>query len=237
MLTNTWLTSLRFIKMNYSLTAISSNSKTGPIPTTVSNRGTCPDACPLKSNGCYADSYYTSMHWNKVTSGERGTDWNTFINSIKALPKRILWRHNVSGDLVGANDTINSQALKELVTANKNKSGFTYTHYPMLSANNIQAVKHANDNGFTVNLSANDLNQADNYKALAIAPVVVIVSEDTEKVSYTPTGNKVVVCPAQTSDKVTCSSCGLCQLANRDYIIGFRVHGTFKKKAGRAIGL
>jgi hypothetical protein len=223
--------------MNYSLTAISSNSKTGPIPTSVSNRGTCPDSCPLKSNGCYADSYYTSMHWNKVTSGERGTDWNGFIQSIKALPKRILWRHNVSGDLVGVNDTIDSQALKDLVKANGNKSGFTYTHYPMLSDNNIQAVKHANDNGFTVNLSANDLNQADSYKALNIGPVVVIVSEDTDKVSYTPKGNKVVVCPAQTNDKTTCSSCTLCQKVDRDYIIGFRVHGTYKKKAGIALEL
>ena len=223
--------------MNYSLTQISSNSKTGPIPTSVSNRGTCPDACPLKSNGCYADSYYTSIHWNKVTSGERGTDWNGFINQIKQLPKRILWRHNVSGDLVGANDTIDSQALKELVSANKNKNGFTYTHYPMLSDNNVQAVKHANANGFTVNLSANDLNQADSYKALNIGPVVVIVSEDTDKVSYTPKGNKVVVCPAQTNDKTTCSSCTLCQKVDRDYIIGFRVHGTYKKKAGIALEL
>lgn len=197
--------------MNYSLTAISSNSKTGPIPTSVSNRGTCPDSCPLKSNGCYADSYYTSMHWNKVTSGERGTDWNGFIQSIKALPKRILWRHNVSGDLVGANDTIDSQALIQLVNANKNKNGFTYTHYPMKLANNRTAVQYANANGFTVNLSANDLNQADDYKALNIGPVVVIVSEDTAKVSYTQAGNKIVVCPAQTNDKTTCSSCTLCQ--------------------------
>ena len=223
--------------MFYSLTAVSSNSKTGPIPTTVSNRGTCPDSCPLKNNGCYADSYYTSMHWNKVTSGERGTNWNTFIQSIKSLPKRILWRHNVSGDLVGSNDTIDNQALKDLVNANANKSGFTYTHYPMLSANNIQAVKHANNNGFTVNLSANDLTQADDYKALKIGPVVVIVSEDTDKVSFTPKGDKVVICPAQTNDKTTCSSCGLCQKVYRDYIIGFRVHGTYKKKAGIALEL
>lgn len=223
--------------MNYSLTAVSSNSKTGPIPTSVSNRGTCPDSCPLKSNGCYADSYYTSMHWNKVTSGERGTDWNGFINAIKALPKRILWRHNVSGDLVGANDTIDAQALKDLVKANANKHGFTYTHYPMISANNIQAVRHSNVNGFTVNLSANDLTQADDYKALSIAPVVVIVSEDTDKVSYTPNNNKVVICPAQTNDKTTCSSCTLCQKVDRDYIIGFRVHGTYKKKAGIALEL
>ena len=223
--------------MNYSLTTISLNSKTGPIPTTVSNRGTCPDSCTLKLNGCYADSYYTSMHWNKVTSGERGTDWNGFINQIKALPKRILWRHNVSGDLVGKHNRIDSQALKELVSANKGKNGFTYTHYSMDNIANISNVEYANKNGFTVNLSANDINQADNYKDLNIGPIVVIVSEDIDKVSYTPNGNKVLVCPAQTNNKTTCSSCTLCQKVDRDYIIGFRVHGTYKKKAGLAVGL
>lgn len=216
---------------NYALTLISNNSKTGAIPVTVSNRKTCPSSCPLLKNGCYAEGYYTQLHWDKVTSGERGTNWNDFINSIKSLPKKVLWRHNVSGDLVGSNDVIDAQALAQLVQANKNKSGFTYTHYPMTNNNNIQAVKMANNGGFTVNLSANNLKQADDYKALNIAPVVVVVAEDCDKVSYTEKGNKIVVCPAQTSDKVTCSSCGLCQNSKRDYIIGFRVHGTYTKKA------
>lgn len=223
--------------MGYALTKVSINSKTGAIPVTVSNRKTCPPSCPLLKNGCYAEGYYTQLHWDKVTNGERGTNWNEFINSIKALPKRILWRHNVSGDLVGSNDIIDTIALAQLVQANKNKSGFTYTHYPMDNANNIQAVKKANDAGFTVNLSANNIEQADQYKSLNIAPVVVVVSEDCKKVTFTPNNNKIVVCPAQTSEKVTCSSCGLCQKQDRDYIIGFRVHGTYTKKAKLSLSI
>lgn len=223
--------------MNYSLTKVSSNSKTGAIPVTVSNRKTCPPSCPLLKNGCYAEGYYTQLHWDKVTSGERGTNWNEFINSIKSLPKRILWRHNVSGDLVGANDVIDATALAQLVQANKNKSGFTYTHYPMTNNNNIQAVKNANNGGFTVNLSANNIEQADYYKTLNVAPVVVVVGEDCNKVTFTPNKNKIVVCPAQTSEKVTCSSCGLCQKKDRDYIIGFRVHGTYTKKAKLSLSI
>ena len=217
--------------MNYALTRISSNSKTGPIPVTVSNRKTCPPSCPLLKNGCYAEGYYTQLHWDKVTNGERGTNWNEFVNSIKSLPKRILWRHNVSGDLVGTNDIIDSVALAQLVQANKNKAGFTYTHYSMTNDNNIKAVKMANDAGFTVNLSANNIEQADHYKSLNVAPVVVVVAEDCDKVTFTPNMNKIIVCPAQTSEKVSCSSCGLCQKTDRDYIIGFRVHGTYTKKA------
>lgn len=222
--------------MNFSLTKISGNTKTGPMPVTTSHRGTCPDACPLKKNGCYAEDHYTWLHWDKVTSGDRGTDWKGFLADIKALPKRVLFRHNVAGDLRGTNNHIDTQALKELTQANKGKRGFTYTHYPLDNPINITAVKQANANGFTVNGSANTLAQADSYKALGI-PTVVILPEDASKVSYTPDNNKVVVCPAQTSKKVTCSSCGLCQVAKRDYIIGFRVHGKGKKKAKIAIGL
>ena len=223
--------------MNFSLTKVSSNSKTGPIPVTVSNRGTCPPSCPLLKKGCYAEGYFTQLHWDKVTKGERGTNWNEFINSIKSLPKRILWRHNVSGDLVGANDIIDAQALAQLVQANKNKSGFTYTHYPMTNDKNREAVKEANNGGFTVNLSANNIDQADCYKALGIGPVVVVVAEDCDKVTFTPNMNKIVVCPAQTSDKVTCATCGLCQKNDRDYIIGFRVHGTYTKKAKLSLAI
>ena len=222
--------------MNYSLTKVSSNSKTGVIPVTVSNRNTCPPSCPLLKNGCYADGYYTQLHWDKVTNGERGTNWDDFINSIKSLPKRILWRHNVSGDLVGNNDKINTQALKDLIQANKGKNGFTYTHYPMSDNDNLQAVLNANKKGFAVNASANDITQADLYIKQGL-PTVVIVSMDSKKVSFTPDKNKVIVCPAQNSDKVTCSTCGLCQKSDRDYIIGFKVHGTYTKKASIALSL
>jgi hypothetical protein len=33
---------------------VSSNAKLGPIPATYSASKTCPDACPLKDEGCYA---------------------------------------------------------------------------------------------------------------------------------------------------------------------------------------
>jgi hypothetical protein len=222
--------------MKYSLTIISANTKTGPMPVTTSNRATCPDACPLKNQGCYADSFRTAQHWDAVSIGNRGKDWAAFIVDVTRLPKRIMWRHNIGGDLRGDNNIIDEQSLCELVKANKGKNGFTYTHYPLDNAVNISAVKQANEQGFTINASADNLTQADAYVALGI-PTAVILPEDAGKVSYTQAGNKVVVCPAQTSNKVTCSSCGLCQVTKRKYIIGFRVHGRSKKKAKIAIGL
>ena len=103
--------------------------------------------------------------------------------------------------------------------------------------NNREAVKEANDANFIVNLSANNLAQADTYKNLNIAPVVVILGEHAAKVNYTPEGNKIVTCPAQNTKKIQCINCELCANKNRNYIIGFRVHGTFKKKAIKSLSL
>ena len=61
-----------------------------------------------------------------------------------------------------------------------------------------------------------------------IAPVVTLLPTDSAKVTFTPKGRKVVRCPAETSKKVTCQSCRLCQKTDRP-IIGFTPHGSGKK--------
>src|SRR3978361_457331 len=101
------------------LTVKSRNAKVGVIPVSTSSAITCPDACPLKSRGCYAQSGPLALHWAKVTNGERGTTWDGFTAQIAALPDGTLWRHNQSGDLPGQNDTIDTAALVSLVEANR----------------------------------------------------------------------------------------------------------------------
>lgn len=218
--------------MYYVLKAVSGNRKTGPMPVSTSNSATCPDACPIKLKGCYAKYGPTGMAWRNVDSGKAkdAVEWPQFVRQVKALPKGSLWRHNQAGDLNGDMVTIDKAKLIQLVEANTGKRGFTYTHYDALSnPENRLAVHWANVKGFTVNLSGNDMQHADELKALAIAPVVVLMPRDAAKVTMTPAGNKVVICPAENSDKVNCMTCGLCQVADRDYIIGFRAHGTAAK--------
>ncbi len=217
--------------MFYVLKAVSGNRKTGPMPVSTSNSATCPDACPIKLKGCYAKYGPTGMAWRNVDSGKakEAVEWPQFIRQVKALSNGSLWRHNQAGDLNGAANIIDADALAQLVQANKGKRGFTYTHYPVLdNAQNMEAVKKANANGFTVNLSGDDIEHADKLAATGL-PTVVLMPRDAEKVSYTPAGNKVVICPAESSDKVNCLKCTLCQVADRDYIIGFRAHGTAAK--------
>lgn len=210
------------------LTRVSSNVKTGPIPTSMTTKATCPDSCPLKAKGCYAAGGPAAIHWRKITEGERGKAWSGFCEDVASLPRGQLWRHNVAGDLPGNGSHINAGDLRQLVKANKGKRGFTYTHYLPEVGTNAASIKEANKSGFTVNLSANNIKQAAEYMRLDIAPVVTLLPMDAPNVQEVE-GIKVVACPAEKSDKVTCASCGLCQLTSRDYVIGFRAHGVSKK--------
>lgn len=212
------------------LTLKSRNAKTGPIPVSTTTATTCSPACPFQSSGCYAKGGPLAIHWRKVTQGIAGMPWDDFVSEIAALPENTLWRHNQAGDLPGNGDTIDIVALASLVTANNGKRGFTYTHKPTTPAN-VAAIKDANANGFTINLSGNNLAHADQLADLNAGPVVVVLPADQTTNTTTPAGRKVVVCPASIRDDVSCSTCKLCAVTDRRAIIGFPAHGAAKNKA------
>jgi hypothetical protein len=179
------------------------------------------------------------MYWKKINAGQYASTWAHLLEQVKALPDGQLWRHNQAGDLPGDNDCIDPVAMRDLVEANSGRKGFTYTHKPVETdkANPVTAlmnatlVAEANRNGFTVNLSADNLSEADSLKALNIGPVVTVLPREAPAVSYTPAGHKVIVCPAQSRDDVSCKTCGLCAISSRDVIVGFLAHGVSAKKA------
>lgn len=222
--------------MAVQLTLKSSNKKTGPIPVSTSTADWCPDSCGLKRNGCYADGGPLRMHWDKVTSGERGMLWDAFCAAISALPDGALWRHNQAGDLPGDGQHIDGRRLVDLVLANDKKRGFTYTHYDPAVGANGEVIRMANKMGFTVNLSAESPLEADKLMTLGIGPVVTVLPETDVKTLTTQAGHTVVVCPATYRDDVSCATCQLCQ-RQRSTIVGFPVHGTSKAKAHKVFML
>jgi hypothetical protein len=217
---------------------VSSNAKTGPIPVTTTGQQSCPEVCPLKGAGCYAETGPISWHWKKVTNGVKGGTYDAMLDEVSRLPKGQLWRHNAAGDLLHYDEVISQSALHDLVKANRKAKarGFTYTHHDMRLDANRDNVEYANNNGFTVNLSANSITHADELKALNIGPVVTIMPIDCEKVTTTPAGNTIVQCPATYSD-ITCANCGICQVSTRKAIIGFPVHGSRKASAQKVFML
>lgn len=222
--------------MSFIFTAVSENKKTGQIPVTISESKTCPDACPLKKNGCYAKYGNLAIHWRRASEHRQGGDWKTLISKIAALPVGQFFRHNQAGDLPGVNNRINKYKVFQLARAAKNKKGFTYTHKPVLTnKKNKEYIKSVNTKtDFVINLSANSLKNADKLKKLNIGPVVTILKDDTQKTLLTPAGNKVILCPAQYMD-TNCNKCRLCQKRNRSVIVGFAAHGVGKKYVSKVV--
>lgn len=211
--------------MQVHLTLKSANVKTGPIPVSTTERDSCPTDCAMRS-ACYAASGPLALHWTAVSAGTRGTSWGQFCADIAALPDGQLWRHNQAGDLPQVDGTIDAVKLGQLVQANQGKRGFTYSHHR--DSASLAWIKHANAWGFTVNLSANDLTDADTLADTGAGPVVVVLPSTQNENTTTPAGRKVVICPATQRDDVSCASCQLCQ-RQRSTIVGFPAHGTRKR--------
>lgn len=227
--------------MRVYFTRKSGNAKTGPIPVSTTESTSCPDACPLRHDnqgGCYAAGGPLALLWRRLDNGEVGLAWNTFVDQVEALPDGTLWRHNQAGDLPGWRDFIDVPALDQLVAANLGKRGFTFTHKPVIgddrvAKSNAYAVKEANAAGFTINLSADTLTEADELADQGIGPVAAVMDAAATENTTTPAGRKVVICPAIRSERVTCQMCGLCAKADRKSIVGFPAHGSSKRKASK----
>jgi len=211
--------------MQVHLTLKSANVKTGPIPVSTTERDSCPADCAMRAE-CYAASGPLALHWSAVSVGTRGTSWGQFCESVAALPDGQLWRHNQAGDLPQVGGTVDAVKLGQLVAANQGKRGFTYSHHR--DAASLAWIRHANAWGFTVNLSANDLRDADALADTGAGPVVVVLPSTQTENTTTPAGRKVVVCPATQRDDVSCATCQLCQ-RQRSTIVGFPAHGTRKR--------
>lgn len=214
----------------YQLVRMSANKKLGGLPASVTSDDSCPKRCRLRRNGCYAESGPSGINFRAVSQRRRGMDLAEFCAQIRTLPKRGLWRHNQAGDLPGDGVNIDVVALEKIVHANRGRSGFTYTHYDPTIPTNADAIRQANEQGFTVNLSAETLAEADQYAALGVAPVVVLLPAEQDASLKTPEGRHVIVCPAAITN-TTCAICAICANADRRAIVGFPSHGTGKAKA------
>ena len=143
-------------------------------------------------------------------------------------------RHNVAGDLQGDGQRLHIDRLMELVRANEGRRGFTFTH-KIGPIGNLQ-FSIANEEGFTINLSADTLEIADEYASLGVAPVSVLLPHDAPIRLKTPAGRRVTVCPAET-EGLTCRECELCTIPDRKTIIGFRAHGNYRKHVTELVQL
>ena len=214
----------------------SGNRKLGPIPSAMSSPSTCPPTCGMFGKGCYAEFGFLSSHWSKVPT--KGLPWADFCWRVADLPRGQLWRYATAGDLPGTAGGLNRQLLERLVQVNElaGARGFTFTHKPVYKHTTQAAIRDANRRGFTINLSADSLQQADDLASLGIAPVAVVVGRYHPQRSTTPQGRPVVVCPAETHG-LTCKRCGMCAVPTRKAIVAFRAHGQFAAQVEQTVEL
>lgn len=233
----------------------SSNPKTGNIIQSYSHRSTCPNRCPLKGNGCYADSYHTSRQWDRCNDeGDKhyianGHDLTLDLMSAVAIhskrgEKSILFRHNVAGDIALPNsDMIDVERLNIIVEScnkvssnlNINLMGYTYTHCS-LTVQNFKKVKKAQAKGFVVNFSCETTEEVKKTKLAGCNVVMTSVNPEETIKALKAEGLKSVQCPAQTNEDMNCKRCKLCA-RNREAVIIFEVHGNGSKKAKKVIML
>ena len=210
--------------LTYHFTRVSRNAKTGPMAVTTTGANSCPPQCGFRRNGCYAESGPLALHWKAVSAGTRGCTFDELLQDISTIRRHALWRHNQAGDLAPcAPGVIDGGLLTELAVANRGRRGYTYTHYAPTPVN-CAAIRKANQLGFTVNLSAQTLAQADAYAALGVAPVAVVLPVGATESTRTPQGRLVIVCPASVGN-TDCLNCGICQQQDRAVIVGFPAHG------------
>ena len=217
----------------FAFNPVSSNSKTGPIPVTTTSKDSCPDECGYKGNGCYGDVGPIQWQWRKLD--EAGLTLEQACERIAKLRRHTLWRHNQVGDLPqDEQGLIDVRALEMIVAAAEHTDGFTFTHHSPWEYRNHDAIKAANMvGGLTINLSAENLAEADHFVDMDIGPVVVALPADAKKRLFTPKGRQISICPASIRDDMTCMTCGICQSADRKALIGFPAHGAGKARVER----
>lgn len=237
----------------------SGNRKIGNIAASYTHRSSCPDTCELKSSGCYADGYPTRFAWDAIGKlNKKGKvpdthyDWDGFCRQVAALPKHKVFRHNVAGDLPGYdgdNNSIDSDKLRQLNKACSRVQAFTFTHKPVGAfepgdtdrmhlnrARNSALIKEANESGgISINISSENLSDADRVAALGIGPVVTVVGTDAPRHMKTPSGRHVIVCPNEEDKDRTCDRCLLCANPKRKAIIAFRAHGVKKNAVSKRV--
>ena len=158
--------------MVYRFIENTNSRKVGAMAVSYSPRQTCPDTCPLKNGKCYGENFPIKLHWDNY-SNDLNDNYDRFIDEIKLYRKyngNKIWRHNIVGDLVADKDfKINAKKLYQLIDANKKGDVICYTHHHTikdkngknkLSLYNLNRIKEANELGFTINLSADTIDQA-----------------------------------------------------------------------------
>lgn len=206
--------------------AASSNSKTGACAVTYRTAESCPSSCPLMGAGCYARGRIFGI---PQRLGDEDGESYAAVRALAGMPADPPVRANVCGDMLRADGTPDRPYLAALSdVAASGRPVFSYTHA-------WRSLTPQDAPGVCLNASC---DSAEDIAAAVAAgwPTVVTDTGDADSIiGTTVAGRRVVQCPAQVRDGVTCASCRLCARPNRAATVAFVVHGSGRRLAARSI--
>lgn len=214
---------------NVHLVARSSNSKTGDIPVTYRGQSTCPSTCPFLNNGCYGDGRLWVLA-HKYVHDLAMADAMAILAKVRKGARYL--RDRVLGDIVTESGGIDWDYLVNVswLAHKANLVPFGYTHaWELFDRASVRRVRSF---GYVMNASTETPRQVE--LAIMLGMPTVITNGDLPEGEIIA-GKRVITCPAQVRDGITCATCGLCAKGDRKVIIRFIPHGPSRKRAESAI--
>jgi hypothetical protein len=214
--------------------ARSGNRKTGDIPVTYRPKSTCPTTCPFLPGGEHGGCYGTGRLFASADKYAGEVDVNEAADKIRQgmNPDARILRDRVVGDVLTPDGQLDRDYITNIVqiaTVNR-LTAFGYTHaWRDFTLDDLAFLRRS---GYVMNASTETPGAAG---AAALTRLPVVIVNDTLPEGSIVAGKRVVTCPAETREGVTCSDCGLCANPKRNILIRFTTHGTAVAKARAAI--
>lgn len=209
------------------------NRKTGPMPTTSRPLATCPSGCPFRPDmggGCYGTGARGFGIADKFARDLTEDQALKILQGARRDAK--LLRDRVVGDVVTPDGKFDLAYVKAIarVARRAGLTPFGYTHATHLMTPRV--ARAVEKSGYVLNSSCETEQDITNAVALGLPTTV---TGDSWAEGEMVAGRRIVTCPAQTHEGVTCSSCGLCAKPDRACTVRFMVHGVAHKKAAASI--
>jgi hypothetical protein len=145
-------------------------------------------------------------------------------------------RDRVVGDVVKMRDdgTLGLDVdYVEAIARVADRSGvraFGYSHaWRRATAEDVARIDAS---GYVLNASCETVE--DVAQALSAGFPATIASDSVEDGTMI-SGKRIVTCPAQSRDNVSCATCGLCAKPDRAAVVRFKIHGTARVKARASV--
>jgi hypothetical protein len=231
------------------VTPQSGNAKTGNIPVTYRPMTTCANDCAFlpkdyaeqlvaaglrspdipSEGGCYGTGRIFGMARKfaaTITAGEVRAKLARAARSARFLRDRVV------GDILTESGTIDHGYIATIAKLAREAHliPFGYTHaWRGMTSDDVAQIRAT---GYIMNASC---ETRDDVRAAVDLGMPVTIASDIVADGEMIAGKRVVTCPAQTREDVTCASCGLCARGERAAVVRFQIHGTARKRAASAV--